>query len=300
MENYRPKSDPMLKKLLGNPFLHVAIVFILVFSAILFIQQKRRDELRSRVAFLKSGPVVVEHEEKQEVKIVPAATPPPAETTTASQNLPLEKKLTATPGPSVTAVKADATADKNTAISKVTIYLLEVDSAVIASWLQDSRVNSQYRNFDGVSMGPITAIAQKLKGARVRVLQTIERKIDATTPEADFFAGTHHSSDPDAELGLAGSIVLGEAKDSMIHGEVEIQRSFRDPRDATKPLERTSFGSGFEMLPTDGYMMVGVTPRRLYDFPDDWNPDAFLTIFKSRPYLSGQTEFVLVLEFTTH
>jgi hypothetical protein len=297
MENYRPKSEPILKKILGNPFLHVAIVFILVFSAILFIQQKRREELRSRVAYLKSGPVVVEHEEKPEVKIVPP-TMPPAETATARQNPP------PTMAPKAAAAVATrpeaATTEKNPAVTKVTIYFLEVDSAVVASWLQDSRVNSQYRNFDGVSMGPISAVAQKLKNPRVRVLQTIERKIDTTTPEVDFFVGTHHSADPDAELGLAGSIVLGETKDNMLHGEVAVQRSFRDPRDPTKPLERTSFGSGFEMLPTDGYMMVGVTPRRLYDFPDDWNPDAFLTIFKSRPFLSGQTEFTLMVEFANH
>jgi hypothetical protein len=299
MENYRPKEEPFLKKLLGNPFLHVAIVFVLVFAAIMFIQQKRREELRSRVAFLKSGPVIVEHEEeKPEVKIV-APTPAPApsaEATTASQNLPAR---TAAP-PTTVAAKVEAAADKNFVATKVTIYMLEVDSAVMASWLQDSRVNSQYRTFDNVSMGPITTIAQKLKNSRVRILQKIEKKIDPANPVVDFISGTHHFADPDAELGLAGSIALGEAKDNMVRGEVEIQRSFRDPRDPTKPLERTSFGSAFEILPTDGYMMVGITPRRLLDFPDDWNPDPFLTIFKSRPFLSGQTEFALILEFSAH
>lgn|SRR6185312_2494633 len=294
METYRPKAESFWKKIASNPFLHVALVFLLVFASILFIQKNRREELRTRVAFLKSGPVIVEHEEKPPVEIV---AKPKSETMAAASQLPPPAPTPVTP---TTLAKA-VSADKNLQVTKATFYFLEVDSALMASWLQDSRTNGQYhRTFDNVSMGPIPNVTQKLKAQRVRVLQKIERPIDATNPIADFISGTHHGADPDSELGLAGSVAISEIKDGLIRGEVEVRRSFKDPKDVSKPVEQTSFGFAYELSPTDGYMMTGILPRRVYDFPDDWNPDPFLTIYKSRPFLSGQSEFALIVQFDTH
>lgn len=295
MENYRPKAESAWKKVAGNPFLHVAIVFLLVFASILFIQKSRREELRNRVAYLKSGPVIVEHDEKPPVEIV--AKPETESSITASQTPP-PAPAPATP---TTLTKAVMALEKPISVTKVTFYFLEVDSALMASWLQDSRTNGQYhRTFDNVSMGPIPNITQKLKAQRVRVLQKIERPIDVANPVANFISGTHHVADPDAELGLAGSVAISEVKEGLIRGEIEVRRSFKDPKDTSKPLEQTSFGFAYELSPTDGYMMTGILPRRVYDFPDDWNPDPFLTIYKSRPFLSGQSDFTLIVQFDTH
>jgi hypothetical protein len=299
MEHYRPQAPSVWKKFFSNPFLHVTIVLILVFLSIWYVQQNRREEIRHRIAFLKSGPVIVEHEAKPRLTI----TRDSSRKVLATEPSTAPPATTASTSTTTTLVRAGMSGEKSSPlqVSGVNFYFLEVDSAVMASWLQESRINGQYhRTFDNVSMGPLPEVAKKLKAERVRVLEKITRPLYAASPIAEFMSGTHHSLDLDSELGLLGSVTVTEIKDGLIRGEINVRRSFRDPKEPSRPLEQTSFGFPYEIQATEGYMVMGIIPRRAYEFPDELNPDPYLAIYKSRPFLSGQTDFALLIQFDTH
>ena len=319
MDHFIPKEVPAWKKLLTNPYIPLAGVFMVVFAAIFFIRQQiheaRDEEIRSRVELLKSGPVVVEKQATNS----PAPPPPPA------QNSPPPAPPSPAAAPAVGAAPPASPANSAASVPtstlaspvpsggspraasvkpgalRMTVIYAEVDRTVWTSWQEEMQNTGLLRSFDGVRMGPLNQADTKLKVASgFKVLQKIERTLDQASPNQEWFVGTHHGSDPENEMGLFSSLALNDTKDGMIHGDLEVQRAFRDPKDPTKTLERTSFGSPFELTPGSAFVMSGLLTRKYAtEMEEEMNPDSFLGIFKSRNFLADQSVFTLILEFDT-
>ncbi len=319
MEAFKPIETPTWKKIVFNPFLHVAIIAVLVFATILFIRQRQRDELRARVEYLKGGPVLVERTQPtsganataseatsaQADGQTPAAAPSATETGAINAT---QMQGTAAPDATIAARSALAgtasgAAGANAAVNRsapnraVVIYA-EIDRRTLNTWMNEIRTSGHLRTFDSVTMGPIPQIDQKLKGAGVKILQQLEFSLLNQTSPLEWFAGTHRGADPENEMGFFSSLVIGDIKEGLIRGELEVQRAFRDPSDPSKAMERVSFGGPFEMTIGSGFVMRGLLPSRYgADLGDENNSDPFLSVFKSRSFRTEETEFALIVDF---
>lgn len=317
---YRPAGIPIWKKILTSPFLHVGIVFALVFTSIMYVRQKQREELRARVEYLKGGPLLVERSQKDSGQVQVEATPqaqdqiavqqaeeansPAADVVPAGQTESSSALATAETAAPISTAKAavaePAPAPVRAGPSRAIVIYAEIESATLNAWMEEMRATNQLRTFDDVMMGPLPQVSQKLKSSRgIKILQRVEHPISQLPSTVDWFSGTHRGVDLDSEVGFFGSLALSDSKDGLIRGEVEVQRAFRNMQDAAKSMERVSFGGPFELGPSAGFMMRNLLPRNKYttDFGEELNPDAFLTIFKSQAFREGQTEFTLILEF---
>ena len=315
-----------MKKILSNPFFHVSIIFVLVFLSIIFIRQHQKNELAARVEFLKGGPVVVERTKSTgNREITPSATQaePAATNNEPSSNLnqdhssntnmaaaqieEQERSLpsTSSTSSSSTTLAAAAMAARNETAPagkmKMIISYVEVDQNVLNSWIDESRATGMLRPFDNVDVGPLLQVEQKVKGyTGVKLLQKIERTLDTSNGSQEWFVGTHHGLGLDNEMGFFSSLLLTESKDGLIHGEIEVQRAFRDPKDTSRVMERISYGSNFELPPGAGLFLTRLMPRKyVAEMDESMNPDPVLNIFKSQRFISGLTEFTLVVQFVT-
>lgn len=319
MDLYRPKETPFWKKVLGNPLLHVLLIFVVVLTSILFIRQRQKEELRARVEYLKGGPVLVDREQKSQVEVSAstqaqmeiarenAQTHPPTAGASAASSAPSTEAgemAAAANAPTVPPTGNDRLAAARLAENrphKALILYAEVDRALLDQWSEEMRAAGQMRSFDSVTMGVLPHSLSKLKNTRgVKVLQQVEQALPTASGNQEWFVGTHRGPDVENEVGFFSSLSIVESKDGMIKGELEVQRAFRDPKDLNKTMERVSYGSPFELVSGSSYLMRGLLPRKFVaDLPEDSNPDPFLSIFNSRSFASGQTEFTMILEFAT-
>lgn len=330
MERFKPANTSVWKKVLGSPFLYISLTFAVVFASIFYVRESRREELRARVEYLRGGPVLVER--KQVASETQNAAPQDAtnlksesnpvsseevNSGTAASTAPIEEKAAVppsqpAPAPSVaptptsttmaTSKQAESSSVKPVG-NRVSVIYAEIDRTTLNAWTEEIRANGFLRSFDEVSMGPVPHIAQKMKSSRgVKILQQLDHPFRSSshTP-IEWFVGTRRTPDPENEMGFFTSLVLGDLKDGLIRGQIEVQRAFRDPKDPGRIMERISYGSSFEMAAGSGFIMRGLLPRKYYaiNIEDEVNPDPFLSILKSSDFRNGQSEFTLILEFDT-
>jgi hypothetical protein len=313
MEAFKPVETPALKKFLFNPFLHVAIIFGLAFATISYIRQRQKEELRARVEYLKGGPVLVERDQAPDPNAPPTAvtetgTSLPNETSASAdsgtqasaEQTPAGASLTSGTGSEATLNRAALAVAPKTAPNRAVVIYAEIDRQVLNTWVNEIRTSGQLRNFDQVAMGPLPQITAKMKNPGVKILQQLELSLANQPTPYEWFAGTHRGLDPDSEMGFYSSLVVTDSKDGLIHGEIEVQRAFRDPADPTKAMERVSFGGAFEMPMGSGFVMRGLLPSRYAaDLGEENNSDPFMSVLKSRAFRNEETEFTLILDFDT-
>lgn len=297
MDLYKPTPIPTWKKILQNPLLHLLWIFFLAFTSIQFIQKNRRDELKQRIAYLKNGPVVIEKRmnngETREVQLTSSEQNEQAlagEGTTTLTTLAGKNIGTAT----------SAAAGKNENIEKewrVRARYLEIDQSTINIWNEEMHHHGQYRQFDNVTLGVLPQYKNRLQDKGIKELQSFDKKISLNS-STEWFAGTHHSNESENESGLLASVVIHEVKDSGLRGDFEVLRTLHLGKEPNKTTDRVSFGSPFDMNTNSAYVLIGLLPRGFAEeLDEDLNPDAFLSIFKSRRFLNRQAEFTLLIDF---
>lgn len=315
MDVYRPSQPSGLQKFIFNPFLHVSIVFLLLAATVLFIRERRREELKARIEYLNAGPIVVERSESsatttQSMESNEASTEAAnansagGELAVPTNSASANGNTSGTPVAHNSAVTLDATqpAARNLgakpALMRVLIVYAEVDRQTVNTWLAEMRAQSSFKSFDQVSTGVITNIGQKLRSSGVKILQQVEQPIKSASSNHEWFVGTHRSQDMDNEMGFFSSLVVTDQRDGLARGDIEVQRAFRDPSDPQKTMDRISYGGNFEMPVGSGFVMRGLLPSRYaMDIDEDLNPDSFLSILKSRKFLSEESEFIFILDF---
>lgn len=316
MENYRPSQPSVASKILGNPILHVAAIFILVFGAVVFIQQQRKVEIRERAEFLKGGPVVVQRsdtttvEDSAEVSEplkqmensslqnqAAVNSPPPAPTTPLAASNDSLVRAAVSKGFDANRPPENAEAR----FAKVTTYYIEIARPALRQLILDSQATGQFSQFGEVSSGAVPDIAQKLpRLAGATTHHSVEEPIDPKLIDQSWYVGTRESSnDPNstAGYGLTTSIIFNEFSANSVRGEVEVRRVF--PEGEGKPTVVTrSFPATFDLSPRAGFMMAGIIPHKIWmEGLDKLKPDGFFKIYNSKNFESGQTEFVMLFKF---
>ncbi len=297
MDRYKPTPTATWKKILQNPFLHLLWIFFLAFTSIQFIQKNRRDEMKQRIAYLKNGPVVIEKRmdsgDNREIQVTSSEQ---AQQALAGEGTTTLTTLAGKNGGAATG----ALTGKNENTEKewrVRARYLEIDQSTANAWSEEMRSHGQYRQFDSVTLGVLPQFKNRLHDKGIKELQSFDKKVSLNS-SAEWFAGTHHGNEIENESGLLSSIVIHEVKDGVLRGEFEVQRTLHLGKEPNKSTDRVSFGSPFEMNTNAAFVLIGLLPRSFAEeLDEDLNPDAFLSIFKSRRFLNRQAEFTLLIDF---
>lgn len=182
-------------------------------------------------------------------------------------------------------------------LTRAIMIYAEIDRSIVRSWLSEMRTQPYFKNFDSVSLGILPQLMQKLRQPGIKILQQTDARIQQSPVSTEWMVGTHKTGDAEVETGLQFSMNVIDQKDGVARGDLEVLRAFRDPPDS-KSIEKVSYGGAFEMPIGSGFIIRGLLPQRLAtDIDDDLNPDSFLSIFKSKRYLSGESEFIFILDF---
>lgn len=312
IENYRPTPPPVGSKLLSNPILHVAGIFLIVAGAVVFIQQQKKTEIRERVQYLQGGPVVVQRNSVNTVEdaapgsaVAANAESEEAASSTTSEMAAAGAAPTATPSNDAALFKAAATrgfqappSTNEVRVATISTYFVEMDRALVAQWVADSQRTGQFVAFgDDVAWGPIPDIAQKiarLTGATIH--HKIEDPMEARTREANWIAGVQEGTPMAA--GLAGLLEFTEFTPNNVRGTLEVRRTLPEGEAGKVTMGSRSFPVQFDLTARAGFMMIGVMPHRLpADSLRGVRLENIFKIYNSKRFENNETDFVILVQF---
>lgn len=309
MEFFIPKKPPAIKQFYSSAWFQMALIFCIVFSATFYIRKKQREDLQSRVEYLKSGPTIVEKSQQNESgsNTQVAASEPataPAVAVTAAAPAGLSGVRESVPSASVGSGNAPTTSartagsgyadgnEKNKPL-KLKVLYTELDQGTLNYLKEESMKTGQFTQFDGF-MGVITDLNKKLATRNIKTLQKMERKIEPGRTNLQWYID-NKSNDENQYMGLAHSVTFSESRD-IVKGEIEIMRSFRETNESG--IIKKSIQSNFELNKTQGFMLVGVLPHRVYLSEEDFlGTEDLFKIFQSPDFKASKTEFTIFLTF---
>jgi len=300
MESFQPKKPSFLKQIVTSTFFQILIIFIFVFGAIFYIRQKQKEELISRVEFLKGGPLIVEKattsaeivaETQKEEKALPAtANVTPTQAVSAAST-------TAAPDVQPT-INPDRVSAKTAQQIKMRLIYAEVDRATMESFRQDALTTGQYTDFGEPEAGAIPANKKISRERGVRILHREEKEITAG-PTINWFTGT---TTPNGEphLGISGITSVEISQKNILKGEIEVHRLFHESLDSNEPaINRPYPATTFELHPGMTWMMSLSLPAFPQEEPGKSEPQGIMRIFNSPQFKNNSTEFTLFIEFDT-
>ena len=310
MEFFIPKKPPAMKQFYSSAWFQMALIFCIVFSATFYIRKKQREDLQSRVEYLKSGPTIVEKQglqteaasNSQMAASEPASTPSGSTTTAAPVAMTGGREAFSNPsaGSAISqTLSARSTgagytdAAEKTKPLKLKVLYAELDQATLNFLKEESMKTGQFTQFDGF-MGAITDLNKKLSTRNIKTLQKMERKIEPGRTNIQWYID-NKSNDENQYMGLAHAVTFSESGDT-IKGEIEIMRSFRETNDSG--IIKKSFQSNFELTKNQGFMLVGVLPHRVFLSEEDFlGTEDLFKIFQSPDFKASKTEFTLFFSF---
>lgn len=323
METYRPAPPPLWKQLLVNPAFLIALTFGIVMGSVGYIRMKQREEVASRAALLKSGPIIVEQgretpspesasnasmegppADSARAAVSEPPPPPPAPTVaadaTASSSAPAAAGGAAATVVPTSKSLASASPETKTSDAKaekkivVNAYYTEVDKQALAQLIEEAQAGGQFTDFGDFKSGAIAGVADRLGTAQgVKVLQKVSKSFDSKSFQQQWFVGNRSANEED--VGLTTLVVIEPSSDNHIRGEVEILRSLHEGAEGV--IKKSYPISGFDLSPKWGWM-VSLTLPRVEQFPDEEiGQEGLLRLFKSSRFKNGDTEFTLFLDF---
>ncbi len=319
MESYAPPKTPFVKKLLFNPFFHLStFIFILVF-AVVYIQDRRAQELKERIEYLKGTQI------ESSAQTVPQKSQTSPATTTLNTNLNQnpaetsaeikEQDYGTAEGSSLSARAANtdlaasdkpATGDDSASTTRSELIKIEVTYASVSiTDLQDLIDASQSLSHTVVMGdfmgGSLSQIQNKLVGpdrlTRLTIYDKQEKSFSKDKP-ITWFTGAIEP-ETETELGLTTFISISELNNQLIRGELEIVRSLRDSTEPTSQATRRSFQYNFELPKDAGFFVAGVLPRRALSSAEiDFFNNTPLRLMNSPQFLNRETEFIMFFQIS--
>ncbi len=309
MDFFIPKKPPAMKQFYSSAWFQMALIFCIVFSATFYIRKKQREDLQSRVEYLKSGPTIVEKQgqsnDPSSSAQMAASEPASAPTASAVASAPAamgggREALTNpsaggsnSPTGSARSGGGFAEGAEKTKPLKLKVLYTELDQTTLNFLKEESMKTGQFTQFDGF-MGAITDLNKKLATRNIKTLQKMERKIEPGRTNIQWYID-NKSNDENLYMGLAHAVTFSESGDT-VKGEIEIMRSFRETADSG--IIKKSFQSNFELTKTQGFMLVGVLPHRVFLSEEDFlGTEDLFKIFQSPDFKASKTEFTMFFSF---
>jgi hypothetical protein len=294
MDAFQPAPPSLGKRLLGNPFFHLAVILSLALLIVYYIRTQPEQFGLEKNNSLKAGPFVLQQKhmrDDSEENTVPSTLPP---------------ATTNPEGTSSTIVSVKSAELENTTVAapakigslKIKATYAEVDRNTLEALKQESAGSGLYSDMGDFKAGALSDISKKLLKERgITVLQKVEKTFDATAPSQQWFVGKHAENELD--LGLTTAISVKQNDDNSYHIELEILRSLKESREAP-PIKRAYPINSFDLAPGMGWMITMNLPRQIEQFePGSLAPDGFLRIFRSAQFKGRMSEFTLFIEFDT-
>jgi hypothetical protein len=290
IENFKPLHEPPKKSIFSNLFFQICLVLGALAAIFFFIQNANRENMASRVQFLKGKPVIANRTAPGDGAPVSnnpeLPPPPPAENLT----VPTPQAPAANPAPGPTA--ADGI--------KVHIYYAEVDRSTMDTLRQESHSTGQFTEFGDFKAGALPANKKPTRERGVRILERVEKKLDAQHLTEQWFTGS--KVDAEHELGITTMINLDAPTGKSLRGEIEVIRSFRESEDISQlPVRRGYPTTTFELNSGMSWMITLNLPQNTQiqarDEGEAGGGEGILRIFQSPQFKSKQTEFTLFIEF---
>jgi hypothetical protein len=306
MESYRPQKPPLMGRIVGSAFFQISFVFLIVFVAIFYIRQKQKEELASRVEFLKGGPLIVEKTFTPNPPAQAESSPPPVATAEAPPPPPPPPPTQATvPASAAMAMQTPpAVSDKaknpsqNTLVKMHLLYA-EVDKVTMDMLRQESQATGQYTDFGDFKAGAIPATRKVTRERGVRILHREEKNFTQANPSQNWLTGPA-SANGEFHLGFSSAAAVEVTQKGLIKGEIEIHHTFHENNDPNEPpVSRPYPSTSFELNPGMSWMMSLSVPPVQQEEPGKTESDGIMRIFQSPQFKSGRTEFTLFIEFDT-
>lgn len=311
METFKPAQAPLWKRTLGNPLLQLGAVFIVAGIAGFFIYQRGQDNLHNRVTYLKSPvqfnraadiPVAAQVPETsaEPVDEVPTVTPAPASAMAVTE---AASKAQATP---TSTAATDKTKDSAKAVAKIdgphlVVYYAEVPRRILGSLMDASRATGQFMSFTDYTAGILPNANKHINNPGIKILHREERPV-AQGKTMQWFYGVKDRANPSNEIGMTTFFELADVDSNNLRGNLEIQRTWRDPSpNGGFELQRKSFPAIFEIGGNTGFFLAGVMPPQSnIENDDELTAIDIYKILRSPMFRSGDSEFVIFIEFAKH
>lgn len=297
MENFKTAQPPPSKSFFSNGIFQIISLLVLVAGVFYFIRENNRENLANRVQFLKGGPVIA-------TRAIPSETTPAATvaaTAAAQPSVPTEAAPPPpTPPPPATTISNAMPVLSNEAV-KIHVYYAEVDHTTMETLRQESHSTGQFTEFGDFKAGALPANRKPTRERGVRILEKIERKLDAQHLTEQWFAGSKTS---EREIGITTMISIDSPAGKALRGEIELVRSFRESEDPSQmPVKRSYPTTSFELNSGMSWMITLNLPQNpqvsAHEEGENNDAEGILRIFQSPQYKSKQTEFTLFIEFDT-
>lgn len=283
MTQFKPSKPPVWKRLLFHPLLQVCVLILAITCVFLFLYKGGNSDLIARENFLRS-PVQVQSSLPFQKS---ASEPLPEETSELASvedvRVVAERN---TPPQEITPPKALPT------IGELQIEYVEMSTQSLNMLIEASRQRGQFMNFSDYAAGIVLQFAQIQSQLTSEKLDTKSKQL---TREHNLLQWDHTISHENDVLGLTSFFEVVEATPTLLRGNLEIQRSWREENDDL--LQKKSFPAIFELSPESVFFMTGIIPQNPSPDEEELAKVAPFKILKSNKYRTGESELVILFRY---
>jgi hypothetical protein len=318
MDNYKPIKTPLWKQVLKSPLFSLISLLLLGYGVLTALKNPSLFE-NPTMNLTTSRPI-----QKIPVKAVdteatplptgasasvieptPSATPP-SEVSTIPTSPPIEADLTNVKQPPP---EADLSENEKDRSSQNLVKIenikgpLELDIRFVEAPI------SQIQRFQSEASDDASGDTGEMRFAIVKnatkwlnhptfiELDRITKKVPGLKKKIQWFSGTQEP-ETEAPFGLNFQVSIQERSGGHISGDIFISRSLVD-RSTTEPMTiRKEFMTQFETDVGSVIGMTGLMPHNpIRSEEKEWLQDSLLRVFLSTPYLQGETDLMVLLQF---
>lgn len=318
MDAFKPAQVSWFKKIIDNTLIQVSLVFAIAIFAGFYLYQQKHKSLLERVDYLKGVQVsstenlpsnqindttVFEGSSTAAQNVSGEITDSNREAASAISAETNNLVASAPPTPSPSASTKENSKDNKTATNnkspKIQVIYAEINKNLLQSFFEESQLTGQFMSFKDYSAGILPDIAKKISSANgIKILQKQEYNIQIGK-NLQWFYGLKDRVDPELEIGMSTFIELSEGEDSTYRGNLQIQRSWREPGPPINPnmIQKKSFPAMFEINATSGFFISGIMPLKSnLENDDELTAIDIYKILKSEEFVRGETDFIIFVE----
>lgn len=245
---------------------------------------------------MSSAPIPPPETNSVKPEVVAVAPTPPSEPVAKSRPPEdVEKPAPEKPEPSTT--RQDAIPMESvTGPLVVEIRFVEAPQAVVQSFLAEASDNSGGDSGE-MSYAIVKNAASWINHKSFKELDRFTKSVPDVKKKLQWFSGTHEPT-TGAPFGLDFQIAIQTRTGGHLAGDIFLSRSMVDHTPGGVETQRKEFTTHFETDVGSMIGLVGVMPRTRYKSEDkDPLQDSLLKIFLSQPFLDGETDLLILMQF---
>lgn len=309
MDQFRARPQPLKSRVLANPYVHITLMFVLVFAGTFYIirqrQQQERQEISRRMEYLRGGPIYAETTDpstgqvnSRSAETLPPPPPPPAAANSApiaNVNAPAGGNPTA--GPQATAVASGTREGMRIDAGDQQVVKAKQPRAKVTYTLVSQNLLQQ------MPIEPVEAFGDFKVGilknpaafiSKTDELESTDVKFENENSENMWLAGERPG---DSFLGLQNRVALHGQEDGHLRGEIEILRML--PDEGSQNVTPQVYGPlPFVVQPGSALVVSINLPRgQLPARSLASTSSKFFRMYRTTDFLNKRSQFVMFIVF---